>query len=171
MSPANVASLSHLELASMIRSSGYFNQKAKKLKAFANHVVTRHAGKLESMFNQPTKQLRRELLSIYGVGEETADDIILYAALQHTFVVDNYTRRILKRMQMLPNPETYENIRSMFLHALPRKVKVYQEFHALFVQLAQHVCLKRRPLCLECPLQRYCPTGSGEIGVTDHQYS
>ena len=109
------------ELAELVHASGYFNVKARKLKAFAQHVYDHHGGDLDAMLAQPWEPLREELLGIYGIGEETADDIVLYAAGAPSFVMDAYTRRILTRMGIRAPDERYEEL-SRHLHgrAAPR---------------------------------------------------
>ena len=152
-------------LAQVIRPSGYFNAKARKLKAFAAHVSHRHGGDLQSMLSQPRDALRRELLGIYGIGEETADDIVLYAAHQPSFVVDAFTRRILSRLALTPEAETYEGYRALFQSNLPRETALYQEYHALLVRLAKEACDKRAPRCGGCPLLDVCPTGRARLAA------
>ena len=150
------------ELAQLVHSSGYFNVKARKLKAFAKHVYDHHGGKLDVMLAQPWQQLREELLGIYGIGQETADDIVLYAANAPSFVVDAYTFRILTRLGA-PAPEArYESYRRLFMDALPPDAQLYNEYHALLDNLGKEVCRKRAPRCAECPLLDLCPTGKAE---------
>ncbi len=104
----------------MIRSAGYFRQKAQRLKTFVRFLDTRYAGSLSRMFAQPTAQLREELLALNGIGPETADSILLYAGNHPVFVVDAYTRRILERHQLASADTSYEDIREMFEQALER---------------------------------------------------
>ena len=153
----------HEELAELVHSSGYFNVKARKLKAFAQHVYDRHNGSLEHMLAQPWESLRAELLGVYGIGEETADDIVLYAANAPSFVVDAYTRRILTRLGAPAPEDTYESYRRLFMDALPPDAHLYNEYHALLDNLGKEVCRKRAPRCAECPLLNLCPTGRGEV--------
>ena len=137
--------------------------KARKLKAFAQHVYDHHGGDLDAMLAQPWEPLREELLGIYGIGEETADDILLYAAGAPSFVMDAYTRRILARMGIHAPDERYESYRAIFMDALPRDAQLYNEYHALLDHLGKEVCRKRAPRCTECPLLDLCPTGKGEM--------
>ena len=111
------------ELAELVHASGYFNVKARKLKAFAQHVYDHHGGDLDAMLAQPWEPLREELLGIYGIGEETADDILLYAAGAPSFVMDAYTRRILARMGIHAPDERYESHRAIFMDALPAQTR------------------------------------------------
>ena len=146
-------------LAQIIRPSGYFNAKARKLKAFATHVHHGHGGDLAAMLTRPMEGLRPELLAVHGIGEETADDIVLYAAHQPSFVVDAFTRRILTRLGLAPPVDRYESYRALFMDALPEDTALYQEYHALLVRLAKEACAKRAPRCGGCPLRDICPTG------------
>jgi endonuclease-3 related protein len=171
--------LPEAELAELIRSSGYFNTKARKLKAFVGHLYERYHGDLAALLaRRPTEALREELLSIHGIGEETADDILLYAAGRPSFVVDAYTRRIVDRLGLRPSvvhpeparPElvegrrrqrdTYQAYRTLFMDALPADTALYNEYHALLVRLGKEVCRKQEPYCGGCPLQGVCETGS-----------
>lgn len=151
------------DLAQLVRSSGYFNVKARKLKALTQHVHDHHGGDLDAMLAQPWEDLRAELLGIFGIGEETADDIVLYAAGAPTFVVDAYTRRILTRLGAPAPDERYESYRRLFMEALPPDARMFNEYHALLVNLGKEVCRKRAPRCAECPLLELCPTGRGEV--------
>ncbi len=106
------------DLEHMIRPSGYFRQKAQRLKAFVAFLDRQYAGSLENLFAQPTNSLREELLALNGIGPETADSILLYAGNHPVFVVDAYTRRILERHEILPQKTDYEEIRALFERAL-----------------------------------------------------
>ena len=116
------------------------------------------------MLGQPWADLRAELLSVYGIGEETADDIVLYAACAPSFVVDAYTKRIVDRIGIPPAQNRYESYRALFMDAIPQDVSIYNEYHALLVKLGKDVCKKSAPLCPECPLSTVCMTGSKNIG-------
>lgn len=155
-----IAALPQPELAEIIRSSGYYNAKAHKLRSFANHVLAR--GGLERLFAQNTAPLRTELLSIHGIGEETADDIILYAAGKPSFVIDSYTRRIIDRMDLSPagrNPG-YGSYQALFHRNLPFETPLFNEFHALLDHHAKATCRKRAPRCQDCCMIGLCPTGA-----------
>jgi len=154
-----IAALPEPELAEIIRSSGYYNAKARKLQSFANHVLAR--GGLEPIFAQDTVALRAELLSIHGIGDETADDIIVYAAGKPSFVIDSYTRRIIDRMELFPagrNPG-YRDYQALFHDNLPAETPLFNEFHALLDHHAKVTCRKRQPRCQGCCLVDLCPTG------------
>lgn len=176
-------------LEEAVRPSGYFRQKAQRLKNFVSFLDQRYDGSLTRMFAQPTAKLRQELLDLNGVGPETADSILLYAGGHPVFVVDAYTRRVFDRHGVLGGKEKYEEIRGLFEQALqeppevscsdsgfaPRtklpqrkrhkftirstspRARVFDEYHALLVQVAKHHCLKKVPLCEGCPLQNFLP--------------
>ena len=164
LSLIDIHAIPETELAELVHSSGYFNVKARKLKALAQHVFDHHGGDLTAMLGQPWADLRVELLSIYGIGEETADDIVLYAACAPSFVVDAYTKRIVDRIGIPPAQNRYESYRALFMDAIPQDVSIYNEYHALLVKLGKDVCKKSAPLCPECPLSTVCMTGSRNIG-------
>ncbi len=147
------------ELASLLRPVGYFNMKAKKLKAFISHLWEHHDGDLESFLSQDLFGLRQELLSVYGIGEETADDILLYAAGHPSFVIDSYTRRILARMGLAPHRGTYEGHQRLFHQNLAPDAGLYNEYHALLDRHAKETC-KKEPRCRGCCLLELCATGS-----------
>jgi endonuclease-3 related protein len=147
-------------LAAIIRPCGYFNTKARKLKAFAAHVVNQYTGNLEAFLAQDLRPLREELLSIYGIGPETADDILLYAAEQPSFVIDAYTVRILQRLGVSPlgNKSDYYSYQDLFHTGLPQDVTLFNEYHALLDQHAKQACT-RTPKCPGCCLRDICRTG------------
>jgi len=150
----------HEQLASLLRPCLYYNVKTRKLKAFAEHLHRRYADNLETFLSQEPSALRSELLAIYGIGEETADDILLYAAGQPFFVIDAYTRRILKRLGLAPSQDGYQAYQQLFHQGLPRDAGMFNEYHALLDRHAKESC-HRRPLCLSCCLLDLCPTGRG----------
>jgi endonuclease-3 related protein len=139
-----------------VRPSGYFNQKAVRVKNFAVYVQREYGGDLKKMFSKPAGELRAELLSINGVGPETADSMVLYAAEKPVFVIDSYTRRVFTRLGFLKGSESYDDIQSFFEKNLLRDVKLFNEYHALVVELGKSVCLKNKPSCAECPLRVDC---------------
>ena len=154
------------DLAEIIRSCGYFNAKARKLKAFAGHVVEGYEGDLAVMLDQDLPKLREELLSIHGIGEETADDILVYAAAKPSFVIDSYTRRILQRMDLIPRDKTisYQSCQTLFQDNLPADVALFNEFHALLDRHASQDCVKA-PKCQDCCLKDLCATGTGKLAL------
>ena len=157
--PAGLREVAIEELASLIKSSGYFNVKAKKLKAFVEHLGKGYGDNLEEMLRQEPDALRRELLSIYGIGEETADDIILYAGGWPVFVIDAYTRRILERLDLVCEGQTYAELQAFFHSHLPRDTELFNEYHALLDHHAGFTCVRRDPRCADCSLLDLCPTG------------
>ena len=148
------------QLAEIVRPSGYFNAKAVKLKAFAAHVLEGYGGDLDRMFDQETAALRRELLAIHGIGPETADDILVYAAAKPSFVIDTYTTRILQRLGIVPEARRpgYADWQALFHAGLPADVPLFNEFHALLDHHAGRAC-RRTPLCHGCCLLPVCATG------------
>ena len=150
--------ISQDELAVLIRPVGYFNSKARKLKAFIHHVWDGYGGDLELFLAQDSHQLREELLSIHGIGEETADDIVLYAAGRPSFVIDAYTRRIMTRMGLAPATDKYRAHQELFHANLPPDVPLFNEYHALLDRHAKDTC-KKLPLCRDCSLLDLCPSG------------
>ncbi len=158
LNPIVLRDLSQEDLAALVRPSGYFNAKAKKLKALADHLGRRYDDDLDRMLGQGPEDLREELLSIYGIGEETADDIILYAAGMPSFVIDSYTRRVLQRLETAPVGDRYGDYQSVFHDNLPPDPELFNEYHALLDRHAKETC-QRAPRCGECCLLDMCPTG------------
>jgi endonuclease-3 related protein len=156
LTPERLHRVSSARLAQLIRPSGYFNLKAKKLKAFTRFLFDEHHGRLAHLFKLEAMKLRDELLAVYGIGPETADSIILYAAHQPIFVIDTYTRRIFARLGLSDADATYDELQKMFTEHLPRDEKLFNEYHALIVALGKEVCQKRAPRCAICPLREIC---------------
>lgn len=149
--------VSFARLAQLIRSSGYFRQKAKKLKCFVRFVRSEYGGSLNRMFRAPTEALREKLLGVHGIGPETADAILLYAGKHPVFVVDAYTRRMLERHGLAARSQSYEEIRQLFERGFPRDAPLYNEFHALIVRNGKEYCRTSNPRCSECPLHSLLP--------------
>lgn len=160
LSPLAIEKVSVPRLERLIRSSGYFRQKAKKLKAFVRFLRLEYGGALKRMFRTPTAELREKLLGVHGIGPETADSILLYAARKEVFVVDAYTKRILSRHGWTEEDVDYEEMRSLVENNLPREVSLYNEFHAQFVQVGKNWCRPRDPRCSECPLGPFLEASS-----------
>ena len=150
-------------LATVIHSSGYHNIKAKKLKAFAKIISCEYNGDEEKFFSHPLPELRKQLLSIYGVGNETADDIVLYAAKKPSFVIDTYTRRIINRLGWKVDGNDYEDYQRLFTDNLKADAKVWGEFHAQLDVHGAQVCRKVKPLCQECVLADLCPSSKKQL--------
>lgn len=156
LSPEGIAACRLPRLERAIRSSGYFRQKARRLREFCERLFADHPEGLANWFAAaPAGELRSELLSYRGVGPETADSMTLYAAGKPSFVIDAYTRRIGGRLG-LARGLSYEGWKELFEAALTPEVKVYNEYHALLVKLGKDFCRKTKPLCAACPLGRGC---------------
>ena len=148
------------EVAELVRPSGYYNAKARKLKAFAAHVCDGYGGNLDAMFAADTATLRRELLSIHGIGPETADDILVYAAGKPSFVIDAYTIRIMRRLGFAPaGRDNYDGWQAVFHAGVPAEAPVYNEYHALLDRHHKEACAKNAPRCGGCCLREVCATG------------
>jgi endonuclease-3 related protein len=160
LTPSAISAARMPRLAALVRPSGYFRQKAKKLKAFVRFLQREYGGSLKRMFETPTEVLREKLLSVHGIGPETADSILLYAGEHAVFVVDAYTHRIFGRHGITNGKPDYENVRALVEAALPRDSQLFNEFHALVVNTAKNWCRKKEPHCAECPLGSLLPENS-----------
>lgn len=156
LSAAKLATLPLPQLEALIRPAGFFRQKAARLQNLARHLAEEWDNDLAALCGGPLEDARSRLLALEGVGPETADSILLYAAGRLSFVVDAYTRRIFTRVGLLQGAETYEEIRQLFMQNLPEDVQLYNEYHAQIVQLAKVSCRKNRTFCHECPLVEVC---------------
>ena len=141
-----------VKLAEHIRPSGTYRVKARRLKAFVAYLWDEHGGRLATLLRGDLDHVRRRLMSIHGIGPETADAILLYAGDRPSFVVDAYTKRVLRRHFVLSGDEGYESVRALFHRAMRPDVKVYQEYHALLVEVAKRNC-RVRATCAGCPLE------------------
>lgn len=141
------------KLALVIRSSGFHNQKAKKLKNFCSFLLKNYSGSLKNLFEKGAWDLRKELLSVNGIGPETADSIILYSAKKPVFVVDAYTKRVFGRIGYAE--KTYDLLQKLFMKSLPNSERLFNECHALLVELGKSIC-KKEPLCGKCPVNMHC---------------
>lgn len=150
------------ELAELIRPAGYFTLKAKRLRNLLKLVVEKYGGRLERMFATDLPKLREELLSVNGVGPETADSILLYAAGKPTFVVDTYTHRVFLRHGLVEADIGYEGLKEFCEDHVSEDVAHYNEYHALLVRVGHEFC-KPRPKCDDCPLKQFLPAG-GPLG-------
>ena len=158
LSPAAMRALSAAELAQLIRPSGFYRSKARKLLAFLEMLDARFGGDLDRLLAAPADELRASLLATYGIGAETADAILVYAARQPFFVVDAYSRRTFSRLGVRPARETYDAWQRLFEASLPQDAALYGEYHALIVEHAKDVC-RAEPLCDRCVLAVVCETG------------
>jgi len=159
LSPTAIERVPLPRLERLIRSSGYYRQKARKLKAFCHFLRAEYGGSLKRMFEAPTMELREKLLGVFGVGPETADSILLYAGGHPVFVVDAYTKRVLARHGWAHEKSKYDDVRWMFERQFPGDVKRFNEFHALIVNTGKHFCVTQEPHCNRCPLERYLEEG------------
>jgi len=158
LSPQALRHFSQPEIAALIRPCGYYNAKARKLKSLAHWLGECYNDNLNKLLATSTDQLRQQLLAVYGIGQETADSIILYAANQPVFVIDAYTRRIINRIGLAPHSNSYAAYQSLFMDNLPADAVLFNEYHALLVCLGKGVC-RPRPLCQQCCLQDICHFG------------
>ena len=154
--------IDHEELAELVRSAGYYRLKAKRLKNLIDYVVEQHDASLDAMFAMDIDSLREGLLSVKGIGPETADSIVLYAAQKPTFVVDNYTARVWKRHGWVEYEADYYALKEYFEGSLERDTQLFNEYHALIVRVGKEYCGKT-PKCDECPLVEFLP----ESGVQE----
>ncbi len=144
-------------LARLVRPSGYFNLKAKKLRALVEFLYKYYEGDPTNLVGGELAVQRTQLLAVYGIGPETADSILLYAARQPIFVIDAYTRRIGARLGLVPADVSYDELQQLFMQHLLPEVQRFNEYHALLVALGKHFCTKRAPRCTQCPLKDLCP--------------
>jgi endonuclease-3 related protein len=152
LSPQGLRGLKEQRLAALIRPVGYYNVKAERLKGLITFLDKEYGGDLERMFTDPLLSLREKILSVKGIGPETADSILLYAGEKLIFVVDAYTRRVLSRHGMITHGASYGDIQGLFMQVLPQDISLYKEYHALLVRLAKTFC-KTKPLCAGCPVE------------------
>jgi len=157
LNPRSLDRLRPEDLAERIRPAGYYNLKAGRLKNLVRLIMDRAAGDEHRLLEEPADVLRAALLEVKGVGPETADSILLYAAGRPVFVIDAYTRRILVRHGLAGGREGYQDLQALFLDHLPRDARLYNEYHALLVRLGKRFCRRRHPLCEECPLADTAP--------------
>ena len=154
LSPSALRNIPNRQLAALIKPSGYFNIKTKRLKNFIHFMFKAYDGSLKRMAREELPVLRNTLLAVNGIGPETADSILLYALEKPVFVIDAYTKRILHRHRLGPGNTDYGLIQKFFMAHLPVDVSHYNEFHALFVRLGSEIC-RPRPLCHRCPLRNF----------------
>jgi len=159
MEPKTLYALGEVELAALIRPAGYFQVKARRLHNLLRLVVERYDGSLDAMFRTDLPTLREQLLSVSGIGPETADAILLYAGHLPSFVVDTYTHRVLARHGWIGYDADYHEIKEHFESSLRRDTALYNEYHALLVRLGKEYCRKTGPKCDTCPLGDLLPPG------------
>lgn len=144
-------------LSELIRPAGYFNVKAARLKSFINFFMDSYSGRIGKMKKEGAASLREKLLTVKGVGPETADSILLYALEKPVFVIDAYTKRVLSRHDIMELDGSYEEFQDLFHSLLERDVEMFNESHALFVRVGKTYCKRTKPLCDKCPLKNILP--------------
>ncbi len=154
LTPEALFRLPEETLAEAIRPSGYYRQKGKRLRNFLGMLSDRFECRLDALFDLPTENLREELLALSGIGPETADSILLYAAGRPVFVIDTYTIRILSRHELLPEETSCAEAQQWVTDHLPEDVQLFNEFHALLVNVGKDFC-SPRPKCSGCPLEGF----------------
>jgi len=157
LEPAAMHAAPEEALYGLIRPTGYFRQKARKLKGFVAHLYERYGGDLGAMLRRPVGELRAELLGMSGIGPETCDCILCYAAGYPVMPMDAYTRRIFSRLGLFEPTVTYGEMQAYFHQRLPADAALMNEYHAQIDTLGHRVCLKQRPRCSACPLASLCP--------------
>ena len=150
LNPRKLLEVDETLLAETVRSSGFYNIKAKRIKNFVRFLFTHYQGSLGKMFSEKVIPLREELLKVNGIGPETADSILLYAGEKPIFVVDAYTRRIVERHNLISKDASYDELQKLFMENLGKNVAMFNEYHALLVDVGKHFC-KKRPKCESCP--------------------
>jgi len=153
LTPNKLHKLSLKKLAHFITPAGFFNIKSKRLKAFLIFLFSNYNGNVKLMLKEETLVLRGKLLSVKGIGPETADSILLYALNKPIFVVDAYTKRIFSRHKFIKKDAFYQDTQDLFMNNLKKDVRLFNEYHALLVKLAKVYCLKSKPKCGLCPLR------------------
>ncbi|MGE5597114.1 MAG: endonuclease III domain-containing protein [Hyphomicrobiales bacterium] len=161
LAPGAMAALPPETLAELVRPSGQYRQKAKKLRAFLE-LVSRQ-GSLDALLALPAAELRAELLATWGIGKETADAIVLYAARKAAFVIDAYTMRLFGRLALGPSSTEYDEWQRWFVANLPEDRDLWARLHALIVLHCKHLCTKLRPKCGECSLAAQCTFAKARI--------
>ncbi|HTL71068.1 MAG TPA: endonuclease III domain-containing protein [Candidatus Eisenbacteria bacterium] len=155
LTPRGVCRVPVSSLASVIRPAGYFNVKARRLKNFIRFLDREYGGSLPALLAEPAPVLRQKLLGVNGIGNETADCIVLYAAGKPSFVVDAYTKRLFSRYGLLRADADYAAVQRMFTESLPQSARLFNEYHALIVEHSKRAC-SARPLCGQCILRAEC---------------
>ncbi|MGC8647359.1 MAG: endonuclease III domain-containing protein [Candidatus Micrarchaeia archaeon] len=149
-----IASIELKHLEELVRPAGYYRQKAKRLKGICSNIKSEY-GSLEKLFCLDAQELRKKLLSYDGIGKETADSIVLYAANKPIFVIDAYTKRIMHRINGMPIDISYDSLQKYFEEKVEKKLDLYKDMHAQFVELGKNYC-RAKPLCEDCPARSIC---------------
>lgn len=154
LTPEAILDLSTENVENLLKPSGYFRIKTQRVQSYCRWYLS--VGAYAGLDRLTTSTLRELLLKVHGIGPETADDILLYAFNRPVFVIDSYTRRLLQRLQLIQGEESYEQLRALFERNLPKRVDLYQQYHALIVMQAKQHCWKTKPDCPSCPLMSIC---------------
>ena len=162
---AAILALPQDAIADLVRPSGHFNVKARKVQEFCRVLVEEFDGSIDTLLEGGANEVRARLLAIWGVGPETADAMTLYAGRLPTFVVDAYTYRLFERLDIAPGERRYELYRRFLLDEIGPDVERLNEWHALIVRHGQLICRRSDPLCEACPLLRACPFGQQALGL------
>ena len=155
MSPSAIRDTPMQVLAKLIHPAGYYNAKALKLKALVIWLGASYGDNLCQLFALNTEKLRTQLLAVHGIGPETADSILLYAANKPVFVIDTYTRRIINCLGLTPEYDSYDACQTLFTSNLPQNTQLFNEYHALLVRLGKENC-RKHPVCEKCCLLDIC---------------
>ena len=158
LSPKKLARINIRKLEKLIRPSGFYKDKAKKIKIFVKFLNTFSGGGIKALCKLETCALRDRLLDIKGIGPETADSILLYALGKTVFVVDAYTKRVFSRHGLLKEEQTYDEVQDFFMKNIPVDRTLFNEYHALVVEVGKNYCRKKKPLCKICPLKVVKPS-------------
>ena len=153
LSPIKLRDIKFGRLKSLIKPAGFYNVKARRLKHFLNYLSGVYQNNIPKLKRRNLYTLRKELLRVNGVGKETADSIMLYALNKPIFVIDAYTRRIFSRHRLTDENVDYDSLQKIFMDNLPKKYKLFNEYHALIVELGKTFCKSKKPLCEVCPLK------------------
>ncbi len=168
LTPQAMHCLPEERLAELVPASGYYNAKARKLKAITGWIE-QYGYDLDKAFARGVPELRAELLTVYGVGEETADSILLYAAGKPVFVIDAYTRRVVSRLGLPISGGGYQAYQALFMDNLPEDAPLFNEYHALLVRLGKEAC-RKRPLCAGCCLNQQCSLALAGAEASNGKY-
>lgn len=156
LTPRDISYVPLNKLKYLIKPSGFFNQKAERLKGISEYLLRNYNGDISLLLSKDKVELREELLKLKGVGKETADSIILYAAEKNEFVVDSYTKRLYSRLGNVEEKIEYDDLKKYITTEIPEELTIYQEFHGLIVLLGKNLCKKKNPKCINCPLASKC---------------
>ncbi len=155
LNPKKLKEIDEKKLSTLIKSAGYYNQKSKKIKEFVKFLIENYNGDMVKMKEEEDERLREKLLSIKGIGKESADSILLYALNKPVFVIDAYTYRIMLRHGFIYEDITYDELKELFEKNLPKDTQIFNEFHALLVNVGKEFCKKSVPKCNGCPLEEF----------------